>query len=503
MSQQKVIGNFGRLWGRGHELLTTSRRILSVSGNGATQHLQNLVTCDLLHAPSPPRPEPLDAPKPGVPKRFTQETPPEVEFSDQLRAACFLDGKGRVVTDSLLWKVNEEQYYIDVPDDGDGSSGSTTSSADHLLQHLLQYKLRRSKVQIVDATEDMAAAVIYGTLQVPGAPPGYLAGLDPRHPSLGMRVLKLPGNSNSSSSSIASPSLDEFSQILTESAFPDMTGNYELVRRLAGVAEGKELAGRIALETNQEFLNAVSFHKGCYLGQELTARVHHTGVLRKRIMPLLLLDTKQQVPQAWTLASNLQQGRASKRFTKTELGGLPTRLPRLSVLTAGNLVAVSTGSIEPPGIAEDEAAAQELQHVQAKAQELLTATQEHCTVGAKLVENEKTIGQIVSPPVEGTNVVLALMRLEAVGMLAGNTWSHTNKVMIGEGKFRYLPYLPLWWPDMDPNTGKAKEEGADEDVVDIEARDEEEGNKSGWKLPRIQFEEVPLQKKEEDDDKKA
>ena len=28
--------------------------------------------------------------------------------------------------------------------------------------------------------------------------------------------------------------------------------------------------------------------QGCYLGQELTARTHHTGVIRKRIMPLML-----------------------------------------------------------------------------------------------------------------------------------------------------------------------------------------------------------------------
>ena len=33
-------------------------------------------------------------------------------------------------------------------------------------------------------------------------------------------------------------------------------------------------------------MHGVSFQKGCYLGQELTARTHHTGIIRKRIMPL-------------------------------------------------------------------------------------------------------------------------------------------------------------------------------------------------------------------------
>lgn len=42
------------------------------------------------------------------------------------------------------------------------------------------------------------------------------------------------------------------------------------------------------LESNADLLNAVSFSKGCYLGQELTARTHHTGVTRKRLIPVAL-----------------------------------------------------------------------------------------------------------------------------------------------------------------------------------------------------------------------
>jgi folate-binding Fe-S cluster repair protein YgfZ len=38
----------------------------------------------------------------------------------------------------------------------------------------------------------------------------------------------------------------------------------------------------------------VSFQKGCYIGQELTARTHHTGVIRKRIMPFTF-DTPESV----------------------------------------------------------------------------------------------------------------------------------------------------------------------------------------------------------------
>ena len=42
------------------------------------------------------------------------------------------------------------------------------------------------------------------------------------------------------------------------------------------------------MEYNLDYLKGVSFHKGCYIGQELTARTHHTGVIRKRILPISL-----------------------------------------------------------------------------------------------------------------------------------------------------------------------------------------------------------------------
>ena len=35
-------------------------------------------------------------------------------------------------------------------------------------------------------------------------------------------------------------------------------------------------------------MHAVDYFKGCYLGQELTARTHFTGTLRKRIVPVQL-----------------------------------------------------------------------------------------------------------------------------------------------------------------------------------------------------------------------
>lgn len=459
------MGSFGRLWGKGHE--TLQRKILSVSGSGATTFLQGLVTSNLLVPPSNPKPLSTSEADPEDPK---------VEFNPNLRATCFLNNKGRLVTDSLLWKASEEEYFIDCP----AATGSD------LVKHLHAYKLRRSKVNI-EERHDMQAHAVYGTLASGKPPPGFLSGLDPRHPSLGLRVLKLGETEQ------------DFGKLMAK-VFPESPGNYDLVRRLVGVAEGDEIVDRIALECNQEHLGAVSFDKGCYLGQELTARVHHTGVLRKRIMPLLLLNVNTEVPQAWSLASSLQEGRASQRFTKEELQSLPMRLPQLSVWTAGNFVAISTGSVTPPNEAVDEEAQKELGKIQVRADELLGDIESICTMGAKILdENQKTIGQILAPPIKGTNVVLALMRLDAVGLAAKSVWKKTNKITIQESEqqMRYLPYIPLWWPHLDPATGKARLD--DDEVNEEEVRPE--GMTSGFRLPKIEFETVPIDENENKDNK--
>ncbi len=56
---------------------------------------------------------------------------------------------------------------------------------------------------------------------------------------------------------------------------------------------GKNYKENLILAEFNIFLNKkklVSFDKGCYLGQELVAKTHHTGVIRKRIMPLNLTE---------------------------------------------------------------------------------------------------------------------------------------------------------------------------------------------------------------------
>lgn len=109
----------------------------------------------------------------------------------------------------------------------------------------------------------------------------------------------------------------------------------------------------------------------------------------------------------------------------------------------------------------------ELQRLREAGDKLQTEISELAIPGASIVDKKdgKTIGKVVSSPAPGTTVVLAQMRLDRLGLLGKDEkWSRTNKILIGEGtkEFRYLPYLPLWWPEIDAETGKEKEKIDDE-----------------------------------------
>ncbi len=70
----------------------------------------------------------------------------------------------------------------------------------------------------------------------------------------------------------------------------------------------KEIPSGQALpfECNFDFINAVHYGKGCYLGQELTARTHYTGVIRKRLLPFVMNEDYESSPKGNKQARDLR-----------------------------------------------------------------------------------------------------------------------------------------------------------------------------------------------------
>ncbi|KAI0069056.1 Aminomethyltransferase folate-binding domain-containing protein [Artomyces pyxidatus] len=72
--------------------------------------------------------------------------------------------------------------------------------------------------------------------------------------------------------------------------------DYLLHRIMHGVPEGaNDIVPMQAfpMDSNLDIMGGLDFRKGCYTGQELTVRTYHTGVIRKRILPVVIHEPTQ------------------------------------------------------------------------------------------------------------------------------------------------------------------------------------------------------------------
>jgi len=169
--------------------------------------------------------------------------------------AALLSPQGKVLFDFLVWREGPNAL-IDCEAD----------AADALAKRLSLYRLRRP----IDIVRDDSLAVHWRPDNGEGAAP------DPRLPALGHRWL--------------APATDE----------DDCADAAWRAHRLSlGVAEGRaELGSDVTLwlECNAAELNGVSFTKGCYIGQENTARMNWRQKVNRRliVVPLDRSDASRQ-----------------------------------------------------------------------------------------------------------------------------------------------------------------------------------------------------------------
>lgn len=95
----------------------------------------------------------------------------------------------------------------------------------------------------------------------------------------------------------------------------DNTEEYHRHRYEIGLPEGvRDLppGEALPLESNLVYMQGISFSKGCYIGQELTARTHHTGVIRKRLMPVTMSAPAENLDQGAALQT--EGGRPAGKY---------------------------------------------------------------------------------------------------------------------------------------------------------------------------------------------
>lgn len=150
---------------------------------------------------------------------------------------ALLSPQGKALFDFLLW-ADGDDVLID----------AEAEQADALARRLAMYRLRRA------ITIEPAAVAVHWS------PTASVGVADPRLPALGQRWLGAP----------TAPAIGWLSH-----------------RLALGVTEGVGELGSgetLWLECNARELGGVSFTKGCYVGQENTARMHHRAKVNRRLI---------------------------------------------------------------------------------------------------------------------------------------------------------------------------------------------------------------------------
>jgi tRNA-modifying protein YgfZ len=195
------------------------RALIRLSGEGARDFLQGLITNDVLGA---------------LPVWAGLLTP-----------------QGKALFDFLVWAAKDSDGSDDLLIDCEKDQATA------LARRLSIYRLRRPITIVVD--EGLA---VHWSLDADLGVP------DPRHPDLGQRWIAPPDG--------------------------DATG--WLAHRLSlGIVEGLTELGSdksLWLECNAREQNGVSFTKGCYIGQENTARMHH----REKVGKMLAVEASAGDP---------------------------------------------------------------------------------------------------------------------------------------------------------------------------------------------------------------
>ncbi|HEY5237345.1 MAG TPA: hypothetical protein VIJ62_03105 [Rhizomicrobium sp.] len=224
------------------------------------------------------------------------------------RYAALLTPQGKILFDFIVVE-RDDAFHVDC----------AKATRDALQKRLTLYRLR-AKVEIAPR-DDLSVMAAWDGGELPNS------FSDPRLPELGLRAIAPTGRGDA---------------------------DYLSHRLAFGVPEAADFGQDkiFALDAGLHELNAVSFTKGCYVGQELTARMKHRGTARKRLLLVESLDSSAIIADATITAETREIGNITSVYGARGFGlirldrlaeagtaplnanGIPVRVTKQSWLTA-------------------------------------------------------------------------------------------------------------------------------------------------------------------------
>ena len=244
------------------------------------------------------------------------------------RYAALLTAQGKYLHDFMMVEAGES-IWLD----------AEAARLGDLKRRLSMYRLR-ARVSL-DERSDLAVAAIFGAGEAailglpsePGAARPLGSGvvfIDPRLASLGARAI-LPrekARAVLADAGIAETGFDIYDRLRLSLGIPD--GSRDLV-----------LEKSILLESGFDELNGVDWQKGCYIGQELTARTRYRGLVKKRLTPVRI-----EGPAPPSGAAVTADGREIGEM-RSSRGGLGLALLRIEPVREGKILAAGQSILVP------------------------------------------------------------------------------------------------------------------------------------------------------------
>ncbi|KAJ5945766.1 transferase caf17 [Penicillium verhagenii] len=248
----------------------TNRGLISIIGIDSSTFLQGLITQNMLVANDPNK---------------------SIRHTGTYTA--FLNSQGRILNDAFIYPIpipnsNDLEWLVEV------DKNEVPTLLKHLKKHKLRAKLKLRALEDGERTiwsswkdHEQPRWAAYNLESESAASSPFSASsdivgcIDTRAPGFGSRIIT-PGSED-----LRTHFPDE-AQLAGSEVGLD---SYTVRRILNGVPEGQSEIIResaLPMECNMDMARAIDFRKGCYVGQELTIRTHHTGVVRKRILPVQL-----------------------------------------------------------------------------------------------------------------------------------------------------------------------------------------------------------------------